>query len=390
VNRFISIFWLITLGLWLVGCDLSRGDQAAGDISPPLSPTGAVVAQNGTVIRLEPATSQLELNATQRVEIRIDNVTDLTAADIELEFDPAVLQVQDADSGREGIQIEPGNFPAPDFVVTNVVTNTTGVIEYAVVQTPPSQPVSGSGVLAVITFQAIAPGTSDLLFVRTDLANSQAQPIPVSSQSGQLVVGGAGPTITPVPTNTPLPGEPTATFTPIVSPTPTTTPIPPPVTPIPTVPPTPVPTATGAPPPPQVYIPPGATVGFCYRVQFGDTLYSLAQTYGTDPEFISLVNDLYPPGHIYPQKVLFMPTAYGNGPNVYLVRAGDTLAGIAEQCQMKVDLLAYVNDLFVTDPLVEGGVLIIPRPPFAPPSRYPYPQVGPPSVWPPPCSGTCY
>ena len=50
----------------------------------------------------------------------------------------------------------------------------------------------------------------------------------------------------------------------------------------------------------QVEIPPGATMGQCYRVQPGDTLYSLAQHFGTDPQFISLANDLYPPGNIYP------------------------------------------------------------------------------------------
>jgi murein DD-endopeptidase MepM/ murein hydrolase activator NlpD len=140
---------------------------------------------------------------------------------------------------------------------------------------------------------------------------------------------------------------------------------------------------------PQVYIPPGATEGFCYRVQPGDTLASLAYTYGTDPGFISLANDLYPPGHIYPQQVIFMPTAYGNGPNIYRVREGNTLAYVAEQCQMKVEVLAYVNGLPVNANLAGIEWLIIPRPPFAPPSRYPYPQVGPPSVWPPPCNG-CY
>jgi hypothetical protein len=109
-----------------------------------------------------------------------------------------------------------------------------------------------------------------------------------------------------------------------------------------------------------------------------------------DPGFISLVNDLNPPGYIYPQQVLFIPRGYGSGPNVYVVQSGDTLAGIAEQCALKVDLLAYVNGLAENANLEGITTLIVPRPLFAPPSRYPYPQVGPPSVWPPPCSGSCY
>ncbi|HXV98176.1 MAG TPA: LysM domain-containing protein, partial [Anaerolineae bacterium] len=75
--------------------------------------------------------------------------------------------------------------------------------------------------------------------------------------------------------------------------------------------------------------------------------------------------------------------------NVYIVQPNDTLALIAEQCQLDIDVLAYVNNLDPTTNLADIPTLIIPRPPFAPPSRYSYPQVGPPSVWPPPCSGPC-
>lgn len=410
MNRMISYFWLIIImALGLIGCDIPRGNQGQGDIaqfSPPTaaSPAAAVspaaatpaqpaAAQAEAVIRFEPAAAQVSSGASQVVEIRIENVTNLAGADVQVQFNPAVLQVQDADPAKDGIQIQPGNFPAPDFVATNVVSNTLGLLQYAAVQIPPTQPVSGSGLVARITFQAIAVGTSDLIFSRADLASGEAQPITVTRQTGQIVVGGPGPGVTPTftntpipgqptptPTNTPIPGQPTATFT-SVPPLPTATPI------IPT--PTPLPPTTSTPSAPQVYIPPGATEGFCYRVQPGDTLESLAYTYGTDPGFISLANDLYPPGHIYPQKVIFMPTAYGNGPNIYQVKPGDTLAYVADQCQMKVDLLAYVNGLRTNANLAGIQWLIIPRPPFAPPSRYPYPQVGPPSVWPPPCSGSC-
>lgn len=387
MNRFISLGWLFILALGL-GCSLSRGDQASGDIDQFSPPVKAAAVQAAAVVRFEPATAQLGIGSIQAVEIRIDNVVNLAGADVQVQFNPVVLQVQDADPAKDGIQIQPGNFPAPDFVATNVVTNTSGVIQYAVVQIPPTQPVNGSGLLATINFQAVGQGSSDLTFSRTDLANSDAQAIPATGQAGQIVVG--GPVITPSPTNTLLPGQPTATFTPIVATvtpggtaTPTATPF------VVTATPTPQPTVTNTPGVPQVQIPPGATLGFCYRVQPGDTLYSLAQSYGTDPGFISLANDLYPPGHIYPQQVLFMPTAYGNGPNVYAVQAGDTLALVAERCQLKVELLAVVNGLQVDTNLSGIEKLIIPRPPFAPPSRYGYPQVGPPSVWPPPCSGPC-
>jgi LysM repeat protein len=388
VKRFVSYVCFFMFGLSFTGCALFGADRAASDIeefSPP--------AQAGAVIRLEPATLQLNVGDTTNVEVRIDNVTNLVGAEIQLQFNSAVLQVQDADPGKEGTQIQPGSFPPPNFVALNVVTNTIGLIQYALIQVPVVQPVSGSGLLATITFQAIAQGSSDLIFTRALLVDDRPQTIPVTTQPGQIVVG-QGPTSTP--TNTPLPGQATATFTPIplpITPTPLFTPIPPPTfTPVP---PTATPTSTPPPPtntpqPPQVVIPPGATVGFCYRVQLGESVYSLGQKFGIEPGFINLVNDLHPPGHIYPQKVLFMPTQYGTGPNVYMVQSGDTLASIAEQCQLDVEVLAFVNKLTPDANLAQIPALIIPRPPFAPPSRYPYPQVGPPSVWPPPCAAPCY
>jgi len=421
MNRFIAWIGLALWGLMLLGCDIARDEQAAGDLDQFAPPTaaGAAVAQTETIIRFNPATTQLGVGATQTVEIVIDNVTDMTGAEIQVQFNPAVLQVVDADTGREGIQIQPGDFPRPDFVAINEASNTAGTLQYAVVQLSAqaqggdfshirtleeairqlaTQAVSGSGVLARVTFRAIADGTSDLSFTRAVLADSQAQPIPTTSQTGQIIVGQGGPVNTPTATSTLLPGTPTATFTPTALPgTPTLTPIPPTPTPLPTFTPLPTPVPTNTPPGPQVYIPPGATQGFCYRVQPGESLANLASKCGVDtrfcnlpdPGFISLANDLHPPGYIYPQQVLFIPQAYGDGPNVYVVQAGDTLAGIAQQCQMKVELLAYVNGL-AEDANLEGvGALIIPRPPFAPPSRYPYPQVGPPSVWPPPCSAPC-
>jgi LysM repeat protein len=380
------------LGLSFISCALFGADQMAGDIeefSPP--------AQAGAIVRLEPATRQLNLGDIQTAEIRIDNVTNLIGVEVQLQFNSAILQAQDADLVMNEIQIQPGNFLPSGFVAINKVNNQTGVVDYVFTQLRPFQPVSGGGLLATVTFQAIAQGNSDLTFSKVILVGNNGQAIPATSQPGQIVVG-QGPTSTP--THTPLPGQATATFTPIplpLTPTPTPSPL---FTPIPTltftpVPPTATPTWTPLPPtntplPPQVVIPPGATVGFCYRVQLGESVYSLGQKFGIEPSFINLVNDLHPPGHIYPQKILFMPTQYGTGPNIYMVQSGDTLASIAEQCQLDVDVLAFVNKLTPDANLAQIPALIIPRPPFAPPSRYPYPQVGPPSVWPPPCDAPCY
>lgn len=363
--------WFLLLAVLvggLTGCELTRSEDQVNDIDQ---------FQTNAIVRFDPATRQPNVGEIIIVQIRLDNVANLSGVDLELRFDPTVLQVQDVDLGEDGIQIQPGDFLNRDFVADNSADNAAGIIFYSLIHPASVEPVNGSGLLASITFQVYSTGISDLIFEFIELIDSNGQPIPVTDQSGQIIVNQVAGQ--PIPTPTFAPGLVTAT-PPLVVAAPTDTPTP-------TL--TPTPTPTNTPAPPAVQIPPGATVGFCYRVQWGETLYSLGQKFGIDPQFINLANDLYPPGHIYPQKILFMPTQYGTGPNVYMVQPSDTLALVAEQCQLDVAVLAFVNNLDPTTNLQNIPTLIIPRPPFAPPSRYPYPQVGPPSVWPPPCTAPC-
>jgi len=388
------------------GCTIPRREPAAGpsgDIDEFVPPPVAQ-AESDTVIRIAPPTQQATVGDATVIEIWVDDVVDLMGADIQIQFNPAILQVVDFDGSKDGIQIEPGYFLAPDFVVTNDVNNQAGLISYAVSQVDPTLPAGGSGVLAKISFLPIAAGSSSLDFTKTQLVviiNDSAQEIMVTAQAGQInVEPTAGqPSPTPIATASPPPTEPS----------PPTATVPPPTATLPPPPPSPTPTAT----PlvladvPAIRIPPGATYGFCYRVQPGDTLSGLGQRFGINPAFINLANDLDPPGYIFPHQGLFIPQQYGRGPNVYAVQFGDTLASIAEACHLSVEFLAQVNKLAVDDPLTlpkgklvilaDGSTvmlpkdtirietLIIPIPPFAPPSRYQYPGGVQPPVSPPGC-----
>ncbi len=389
------------------GCTIPRTESTGttGDIDE-FSPPPAAQVESSAVIRIAPSTQQVNAGDATVIEIWVDDVIDLMGVDIELQFNPAILQVQDFDTGKEGIQIEPGYFLLPDFVVNNSADNQTGVINYAISQLDPTVPASGSGLLAKTTFLPVAPGASSLDFIKTQLVitiNDTAQEITVTPQAGQIIVDPTNglPTPTSVSSATVAP-----TATPIESPT-ATVPPPPATATLPPPPPAPTATPIVLADVPPLHIPPGATYGFCYRVQSGDTLYSIGQQFGIDPHFINLANDLNPPGHVFPQQALFVPQQYGQGPNVYAVQFGDTLAGIADACHLPVDFLAQVNmlnqDDLLTLPagklvvLADGSTimlpedtirietLIIPIPPFAPPSRYQYPGSVQPPVSPPGC-----
>jgi hypothetical protein len=174
----------------------------------------------GTMVVIDPPAKEVAVGATTTVDVRIENVANLYGAEVQLVFNPALLEVVDTDTSREGVQIQPGSLLSPDFMAKNNADQTTGRIVFAVAQMPPHEPVNGSGILATITFRGKAAGTSEINFSTTQptppaiLSNRDGMPISASTQGGSIKVTG-GPTLTP--TATP---KPTTTATPTPTPTP--------------------------------------------------------------------------------------------------------------------------------------------------------------------------
>ncbi|MCB0213192.1 MAG: LysM peptidoglycan-binding domain-containing protein [Anaerolineae bacterium] len=409
VRLLLTALLLITL---LGSCEIMRSNDGQGDITQPVNEpvvsggadeiTLPRAQDTGSVIRFEPASQDLSPGATTTVDILIDDVVNMNGADVQMTFDPAIIQIDDADPNADGVQIQSGNFLSPDFVAGNEANNETGQISYIVIQLPPTPAVTGSGVLATINIRAVNEGTSTLGFSSVQLTNSEIQLIPVTQQSGQINVMPSGTTATATtpgeatatPTETAtgeatatptltatLPVTATVTETPTATPTETATSTP---TSTPTITPTPLPTE---PPQPQVKIPPSATFGICYWVKHKDSIHSIASAYGTTPYAINVANDLYPPNYVFENQVLFIPFQLGNGPNVYITQSDEvTMDWLAEECNVDIDDLLTINELESGFNPPEGFPLIIPIPPFPPPSQYKYP-VGPLPIVPPGCCG---
>jgi len=131
------------------------------------------------------------------LDIGVEEVTDLYGGRVQLSFDPTVLQVRDADprSSAPGVQIRPGDFldPFHQFVLVNQADNSAGTIDFAVTQLHPATARSGSGVLATVTFEALAQGSSPVHFVNVRLGDdTRPDPleIPAQTQDGLVTVGG--------------------------------------------------------------------------------------------------------------------------------------------------------------------------------------------------------
>ncbi len=170
------------------------------------------------------------------LNVQVDNVPPLGGMEIYLQYDPTRLEIIDPDPITAG-PAELGSFfsgwASRIQVYEDRVITTTGVISMTVYITGGTPYPSGSGVLAQVSFRAIAVGSAPVRFIAgTKLVNSQGSeygpvwPNDVTDGDVQVVLSRETPTDTPTPSATPsataTPTD-TATATATPSPTPTAT-----------------------------------------------------------------------------------------------------------------------------------------------------------------------
>jgi murein DD-endopeptidase MepM/ murein hydrolase activator NlpD len=109
--------------------------------------------------------------------------------------------------------------------------------------------------------------------------------------------------------------------------------------------------------------PPQTTV---HVVQQGETLFAIAQRYGSTVDAITHANGIPDPRQTYAGQSLLIPGAKGDtstaGTVSHVVRAGDTLASIARYYHTTWQTLARVNDLLAPNAVYAGQVIQIPVP----------------------------
>ena len=147
-------------------------------LSPDRSLAGDGPSTNA-IVRCEPAVVAGHAGQQLSVSLYVENVSELYGVELQLNFNPAIAHVVDADPGTPGVQIQPlGSFLSPDFVVRRSADNVTGIIQYAATQVSPQPPVSGSGAVAAVTFQAVSNGTFSMPFTDAVLVDIDGTTIP--------------------------------------------------------------------------------------------------------------------------------------------------------------------------------------------------------------------
>lgn len=99
-------------------------------------------------------------------------------------------------------------------------------------------------------------------------------------------------------------------------------------------------------------------VGNRYVVKAGDSLWSIAQRYNTTVDDIKRLNNLTS-NTLQIGQTLQIPSSDISEGNLYTVRSGDTLWGIAQQFRTSVDELKTLNNL-TSNTITVGQVLRIP------------------------------
>lgn len=163
-------------------------------------PIGVSQAQDDTLVRCDPAMAVGPVDAPLDVDIYVENVVDLWAGDIQLSFDTAIAQIVDADPAASGVQIQIlDDFLSSDFVVRRNGDNVIGSIWYVVTQVatqppePPRLPVSGSGPLARITFEAHQAGSFTMPITYQKIVRSDGTQIEATAVDCQVTFIAAEP-----------------------------------------------------------------------------------------------------------------------------------------------------------------------------------------------------
>lgn len=148
---------------------------------------------------------EIPLNARVEVPVEVRDVTELYAVDLTIRFDPAVLQVEDADPNRAGVQPGLATFLDAGMTLFNDVDNENGTVRFVMSQINPSEGKSGSGNLLVLYFVGKQAGTSPVTVEKVEASNRLGEAIAVSGVDAEIVVREGAPEVvaTPIPVQDP-------------------------------------------------------------------------------------------------------------------------------------------------------------------------------------------
>lgn len=133
-------------------------------------------------IRFEPQGLTLKAGQTTTVGIVVDNVSDLYSIPLLLQYNPAVVSVEEVQHGgflSGGTQ---------EIAIVSRVDKEHGQAIISATRQPNTPGVNGSGTLMGLVIKALAPGSSNLSIVQVNAKDSQQKPIALVTSEATLQV----------------------------------------------------------------------------------------------------------------------------------------------------------------------------------------------------------
>src|SRR6267154_416913 len=133
-------------------------------------------------IRFEPQSLSLKAGQTATIGVVVDNVSDLFSIPLLLQYNPAVISVEEVQHGgflSGGTQ---------EIAIVQQVFKEKGQAIISATRQPNTPGVSGSGTLIGIVVKALAPGSSNLSIVQVNAKDSQQKLIPLITSEAALQV----------------------------------------------------------------------------------------------------------------------------------------------------------------------------------------------------------
>ena len=189
-----------------------------------LTASSAAAQSGGATVRLDPPNLEVGQGQVETLNIVIDNAQEVYGIDVRAKFDPSVIEVVDADPSKDGVQMIPGDFIKPDFLVRNIADNQKGTLQYVITEVNPTPPANGSGTVVSILVRGKVLGKRTPFTIDfVQIADRHGRKLPVHVQNGTVSVVTPKP---PTPTAT-SPATPTSAVieTPALEPTVTETPV---------------------------------------------------------------------------------------------------------------------------------------------------------------------
>jgi general secretion pathway protein D len=163
------------------GAVAQGGAAGAQGLNPPQGQPGK--------LRFEPSALSVKVGETKTVAVVIENVSDLFSIPMLLQYNPAVISIEDVQhavsEGQHGGFLSGGT---QEIAIVRSLNPEKGQAIISATRQPNTQGVSGSGTLLGIVIKGIAPGSSNLTVMQQNAKDSQQRPIPLITNEATVQV----------------------------------------------------------------------------------------------------------------------------------------------------------------------------------------------------------